>query len=196
MIKLSHIREVAAHRFVQPAVQLLAKTGLTPNTLTVLGFLVSVAAGGLIATDYLLVGGLVVLFAGLFDLLDGALARARGQATRFGALLDSTLDRLSEAALLFGLLVLYARQDSTQGILLSGAVLVGSLLVSYVRARAEGLGLKCEVGLFTRPERVIVLALGLMLDQVLVALWVMAVLTYVTVAQRLLYIWQQTRGQP
>ena len=195
-MRLSHIRGAAAHRFAQPAAQLLAKTGLTPNTLTVLGFLVSAAAAGVIAADHLLVGGLVVLFAGLFDLLDGALARARGQATRFGALLDSTLDRLSEAALLFGLLVLYARQDSTQGILLSGAVLVGSLLVSYVRARAEGLGLKCEVGLFTRPERVIVLALGLMLDQVLVALWVMAVLTYVTVAQRLLYIWQQTRGQP
>jgi CDP-diacylglycerol--glycerol-3-phosphate 3-phosphatidyltransferase len=196
MIELSRIRGLVAHRFVQPAAQRLAKTGLTPNTLTVLGFLVSAAAGGLIATDYLLIGGLVVLFAGLFDLLDGALARAKGQATRFGALLDSTLDRLSEAALLFGLLVLYARQDSTQGILLSGAVLVGSLLVSYVRARAEGLGLKCEVGLFTRPERVIVLASALMLDQVLVALWIMAVLTYVTVAQRFLHVWQQTKGQP
>lgn len=193
LASLSQLRHALAQKFTQPVVNILSKTGLTPNMLTGLGFLLSLGAATVIALGHLFVGGFLVLGSGVFDLFDGALARAKNQTTKLGALLDSTSDRLSEAALLFGLLVLYSGQQSRAEILLIYIALVGSVLVSYVRARAEGLGMKCEVGLFTRAERIIVLALGLLLNQVLIALWVVAVLTFITVAQRLLYIWQETK---
>src|SRR3990172_6831551 len=106
-------------------------------------------------------------------MLDGALARTTGKTSTFGAFLDSTLDRYSEAVLLFGLLVVATQRQSTQEILLVFAVMVGSVMVSNVRARAEGLGLRCEVGLLARPERVILLALGLILGQLLPVLWIL-----------------------
>jgi CDP-diacylglycerol--glycerol-3-phosphate 3-phosphatidyltransferase len=138
-----------------------------------------------------------VLIAGFFDMLDGALARRTNQATRFGAILDSTLDRLSEAVLLIGILVLYAGEQSTTGILLAGVALIGSLLVSYIRARAEALGLECQVGLFTRAERVVVLALGLLLNQIdnalIIALAIIVAFSFFTAGQRLLYVWKQTK---
>jgi CDP-diacylglycerol--glycerol-3-phosphate 3-phosphatidyltransferase len=143
-----------------------------------------------------------VLLSGAFDLFDGALARAKNQTTSFGAFLDSTLDRISEAALLFGLLVLYhLKQPSNPEVWLIYAALVGSILVSYMRARAEGLGIKCEVGVFTRAERVIVLALGLLLSRwidisVLIALCIIAALAWVTVIQRFIYVRQQTNKEP
>jgi CDP-diacylglycerol--glycerol-3-phosphate 3-phosphatidyltransferase len=178
-------------------VRVLSKTGLAPNTLTLLGFLWSLAAAVVIAKEYLFIGGLLVLFSGAFDLFDGALARTKGQSTKFGAFLDSTLDRLSEAALLFGLLVLYVAQSSTLEIWLIFITLIGSASVSYARARAEGLGMKCEVGIFTRPERIIVLALGLLAGAhgIVIALWMMAILTLVTLVQRIIYVWQQTKKE-
>ena len=163
--------------------------------LTGLGFFLSLGAAAVIALGHLFLGGFLVLVSGVFDLFDGALARAKGQTTKLGAILDSTTDRLSEAALLFGLLILYTGQQSNTEIMLIYVAFVGSVLVSYVRARAEGLGLDCSVGLFTRAERIIVLALGLLLNQVLIALWIVVVLTFVTVAQRLFHIWQQTKKE-
>jgi archaetidylinositol phosphate synthase len=200
LINLSEARHIAAQRSTAPIVRVLSRTGLTPNALTVMGFLVSVAAGIVVAKEYLLLGGGLVLFSGAFDLLDGSLARAKGQSTRFGALLDSTLDRLGEAAVLLGLLILYLWQSSTWEPLLIYITFVGSVLVSYVKARAEGLGLKCEVGVFTRAERVIVLALGLILghwieEAVLITLCILAALALVTVLQRLIYIRQRTGGE-
>jgi CDP-diacylglycerol--glycerol-3-phosphate 3-phosphatidyltransferase len=171
--------------------------GVSPNVLTILGFLLSIAIAYLLATGRFFPGGLLVLFSGWFDLLDGALARASGRSTRFGALLDSTFDRLSEAAVLFGLMVFYALGGSLQEILLLFAILVGSVLVSYIRARAEGLGLECQVGLFTRAERVIILAIGLILGAffgkaLLVVLWILAVGTAATAIHRLYYVWRRT----
>ena len=138
----------------------------------------------------------MVLFAGFFDMLDGALARHIGRITRFGGALDSVLDRLSEAVLLFGILVwhLYSESQSATLILLVFLVLLFSPLVSYLRARAEAMGIECQSGLFTRPERVIVLALGLLLNQLVIALAIIAVLSFLTAGQRLYYIWQQTRN--
>ena len=133
----------------------------------------------------------LILLSGLFDLVDGALARATGQSTRLGALLDSTVDRISEAVLLGAILVWYAGQGSTQGIILSFAALVGSFLISYIRARAEGLRIDCQVGIFTRAERVIILALGLLLNQVLIAMWLLVIFAYITVMQRLLYVYHK-----
>lgn len=188
MASLPEFRHLVAQRLTQHIVTPLSRTGITPNMLTALGFLVSILAAIVIAQGNFLLGGFLVLFSGTFDLLDGALARAKGQTTVFGALLDSTLDRLSEAAVLFGLLFFYVGKDSPVESLLVFVALTGSFLISYVRARAEGLGLRCEVGLFTRAERVVALALGLLLNQVFVALWIVAVVTMVTVVQRLLFL--------
>ena len=186
-------RHKLAERFTTPTARILSKTGVTPNTLTVMGFLVSVAAGVLIAKEYFLVGGLVTLFAGAFDLLDGPLARATGKTSKFGGFLDSTLDRLSEAAVLAGILAYYAFNDGTWESLLAFGCFVGSVMVSYLRARAEGLGVKCEVGIFTRVERVIVMSIGLMFGQwhdlaIPVMLGIITVLAFFTVAQRLIHV--------
>lgn len=155
--------------------------------------MLSLVVAWILSTGSFLLGGLLVLFSGAFDFLDGALARAKGSGTRFGALLDSTFDRFAEAALFLGLLAHYASQDSYQETILVGAALVGSMTTSYVRARAEGLGLKCDVGVFTRPERIIVLSIGLIFNQMLVVLWILAVLSNVIAWQRLFYVRQQTR---
>ena len=188
-------RDTVARQITRPLVPILTKSRLTPNTLTWLGLAIILAAAGAIATNHLLIGGLLVLFSGLFDLLDGALARFTGQTSIFGALLDSTVDRVSEAIVLLSLLGIYIWNGHTIEILLVFLAVVGSFLISYVRARAEGLGIECRVGLFTRAERVIILALGLLLNQILIALLILVVLSFVTVGQRLVHIWQQTRGQ-
>lgn len=197
MEKLSDFRNIAANYLSQPAVRLLAKTRITPNTLTWLGFSLSIGAAALIVTEHLFAAGFLVLVAGLFDMLDGALARHTNQVTRFGTALDSTVDRLAEAVLLLGILVLYARGQAVAEILLVGIALTSSTLVSYIRAKAEALGLECKVGLFTRAERVIVLALGLLLSQIdyalIAALSVIVLFSFFTVGQRLLYVWQQTK---
>jgi len=197
MAKLAEIRENAAHYLTQPVVRLLTRTAITPNAITWLGFLISVGAAALIVTGHLFAAGFVVLVAGLFDMLDGALARHINRTTRFGAILDSTLDRITEAVLLLSILFLYAREPSTLGVILVGIALPGSLLVSYIRARAEAAGLECKVGLFTRAERVIILALGLLLNQIdyalLTALGIIALFSFLTAGQRLLYVWRQVK---
>ncbi len=186
-----------AYYLTQPFVLLLARTRISPNAITWLGFLLSLGAGILIVRGQLFAAGWVVLLAGFWDILDGALARYTNKQTRFGGILDSTLDRLSEGVILLAILTLYAGKAPPLHIILIGAVLLGSLLVSYIRARAETEGLECEVGLFTRAERVIVLALGLLLSQLanalVIALAVLGVLSFATVGQRLFHVWQQTR---
>jgi CDP-diacylglycerol--glycerol-3-phosphate 3-phosphatidyltransferase len=192
MAKSSGVRDTVANYLTQPAVRLLARTSITPSTLTWFGFLLAVGAAALIICGYLFAAGFVVLFAGFFDILDGALARHTNRATRFGAVLDSTLDRLSEAVLLIGILLYFGNQSSV-AVLLVYLALLGSLLVSYIRARAEALGLECQVGLFTRAERVIVLALGLLLNQIVIALAIIVAFSFFTFGQRLIYVWQQTK---
>jgi CDP-diacylglycerol--glycerol-3-phosphate 3-phosphatidyltransferase len=186
-------RRTLAQRVNRLPAELLAKTGLSPNVLTVAGLLLAFAVAWVLSSGRFFLGGFLVLLSGAFDLLDGAVARASGRTTTFGALLDSTFDRLSEAALFMGLLAFYASEGSYQELLLVGAALVGSIMTSYVRARAEGLGLECDVGVFTRPERVILLAVGLIFNQMLVVLWIIAVLANLMAWQRLIYVWQQTR---
>ena len=199
MAKLSEGRKLVAHYLTQPVAALLAKAPIiTPNVITWFGFLVSLGAAGLIMTGHLFAAGVVVLLAGFFDILDGALARRTNQTTRFGALLDSTLDRLSEAVLLLSILVLNLLRDQvTIETLLVCLALIGSLLVSYIRAKAEALDLECQVGLFTRGERVIVLALGLLLNQIdyalITALSIIVLFSFITVTQRVLHVWKQTR---
>ena len=197
MVKLAEVRKSTANQLTQPAARLLARTPVKPNTVTWLGFLLTVGAAALIVVGNPFAAGFVVLIAGFFDILDGALARLTDQVTRFGAVLDSTLDRFGEAVLLLGILILYAREQSVFGILLVGIALFGSLMVSYLRAKIESLGFECKVGLFTRAERVLVLATGLLLSQIdyalTTALAIIATLSFVTIGQRLFYAWRQTR---
>ena len=200
MISLAELRRIAARRIAEPLNAALVKCRLKPNTLTWFALAISLIAAGTIATNHLLIGGFLVLISGLFDILDGALARLTNQATRFGALLDSTFDRISDAVLLLGLLMLYIRSGGTTEIVLIFLALTVSLLTSYVRARAEGLGINCPIGLFTRTERVIILALGLLLSPVykfsiFIALLLLIVFGFVTVVQRLVYVRRQTKAQ-
>jgi CDP-diacylglycerol--glycerol-3-phosphate 3-phosphatidyltransferase len=178
-------------------VRVLVRIPVTPNAVTWFGFILALGAAALVITNHLFAAGFVVLIAGFFDLLDGALARRTEQTTPFGAILDSTLDRLSEAAVLLAILALYAAEQSLAGILLVGATLIGSQVVSYIRARAEAVGLECRVGLFTRAERIVVLALGLLLSHLanalIIALSIIAVFSFVTVGQRLVYVSQQRK---
>ncbi|MAE10569.1 MAG: CDP-alcohol phosphatidyltransferase family protein [Dehalococcoidales bacterium] len=200
--KRAEFRKTAEDYLTRLVVRLLAKTPVTPNAMTWIGFSITLGAGVLIITEHLLAAGFVVLFAGFFDMLDGALARGTDRVTRFGAILDSTLDRFSEAALLLSVLSIYAvraTEQSTPVILIVGFALVGSLLVSYIRAKAEAMGLECTVGFFTRPERVVVLAIGLMLSRInyaflVAALSIIVLFSFITVSQRLLHVWRQTKN--
>ena len=137
-----------------PVVSLLRRLGLNPNLVTIVGLLISGVGAYFISAGQWWIGGLVVLFAGIFDLFDGALARATSSVSRFGALLDSTVDRVSEAVVLLGLLAYYLSRDDDVGSILVYAAIIGSIMVSYLRARSEGLGIDCKVGVMTRPERV------------------------------------------
>jgi CDP-diacylglycerol---glycerol-3-phosphate 3-phosphatidyltransferase len=193
-MNLADTRRKLALRITDPIVGVLSKSGITPNALTFINLILSVAAGYVIAQGYFLLGGALILASGLFDLLDGALARVTQQATRFGAVLDSVVDRISEAAVLCGLLIWYMPREGTiLEVILIVVILIGSFLISYIRARAEGLGWQCQVGLFTRAERVIVLALGLLIDQVLITLCILVVFVSITVAQRMAHLWRQER---
>ena len=182
-------------RITDPIVFLLAKAHISPNALTLAGVLGSAGAAALLARGQFLAGGIVVLAAGALDILDGALARATGQVTRFGAVFDSVMDRVSEAAVLFGLLYYYAGRDAREESLLVFAALAGSMLVSYIRARGEILGLPIREGLFTRAERVIVIGLGAMIGQVRIALWILAILANLTALQRFYLVWRKTRQE-
>lgn len=192
-------RKNVSLRLTHPVVRILARTPLTPNTLTWTGFLITVAAGSVIGCGHLFAGGWIVLFAAIFDMLDGSLARFSGKSSTFGAALDSALDRLSEAALLLGIMFWYAQQRNEWLVILAGATLVGSFMVSYIRARAEGLGLELREGIFTRAERVIVLSLGLLLNQIsgilAIALGIIAILSYITAGQRLFLVWRKAKNK-
>jgi CDP-diacylglycerol---glycerol-3-phosphate 3-phosphatidyltransferase len=193
--KLAVFRKAAAVFLTRPPVWVLSKTSVTPNVVTWIGFLIVIVGAALIALGHLLAAGLVVLFAGYFDIIDGALARQTNQVTRFGGVLDSTLDRLSEAIVIIGAMAYFlSRPDPYQTwiILLMAVSMISSFLVSYIRARAEGIGINCEVGIFTRTERVIILALGLLVNQVLIGVGIITLLSIITVVQRLVHVYRQT----
>lgn len=176
----------------------LAGLGLTPNALTVIGVVLNIAVAVIIAIGQAQVGGALLLVASAFDMLDGAVARATGASSRFGGFLDSTLDRYSEAVVYGGVLIyLLDRPDDAK----TGAILVflasaGALLISYARARAEAAGYTASVGLAARPERVILLALCLLISQPLWALWVLAVVTHVTALTRIVHVWRLSLAEP
>jgi CDP-diacylglycerol--glycerol-3-phosphate 3-phosphatidyltransferase len=184
--------KVGFRGLVQPLAVGLARAGVQANWLTYAGFILNVGVALLVAEGWLMVGGALFLLVNALDFLDGAVARASGTAGGYGAFLDSVLDRYSEAVVFVGLLVWFARADDLPAMAAAALALVGSFMVSYCRARAEGLGLDCEVGLLQRPERIIVLGIGMILHEyalfyVLVGL---ALLTNVTAAQRMRHVGQ------
>ena len=170
--------------------RVLVKLGFSPSGLTVIGVLIACVAAALIAQGMLAIGGAVMLIAGVFDMFDGAVARMTNRATKFGAFFDSVMDRVSEAIVLLGLLWFYLDDGEQLGALLVYVAIVGSTMVSYARARAEGLGIECKGGLMQRPERVASLGVGIIVGQwwepaVLIVLGVIAALTVVTTVQRI-----------
>jgi CDP-diacylglycerol--glycerol-3-phosphate 3-phosphatidyltransferase len=173
--------------------RLLAKLGFHPNTITFLGLLLAVGAGWLASQGAFTRSGVVYLVAGAMDGIDGALARALGRVSRFGAVLDSVLDRYGEAALLAGLAYWTAKSGRLVDLMLIFATVVGSLMVSYVRARAEGLGLDLKIGLLTRVERYLLVLLMLFTGKLTIGLAVIAALSNFTVIQRVARVYRLTR---
>jgi CDP-diacylglycerol--glycerol-3-phosphate 3-phosphatidyltransferase len=171
----------------------IGRTGITPNGLTIIGLVLNVVVAAVLAAGYLTIGGVLLLAAGAFDMLDGALARTTGQMTKFGAFLDSTLDRYSELIVFGGLLLHFQASGLLMEAALVFAAAAGSVMVSYARARAEALGFDCEVGWLPRPERILVLAAGLLLGYPAVALGVLAVFTNFTAVQRIVHVWRVER---
>jgi phosphatidylglycerophosphate synthase len=174
-------------------VNLLAALRVKPNILTLIGLFINVFAAILFAQGMFTWAGLVVLFAGIFDMVDGEVARRTGHVTRFGAFFDSVIDRYSDMILFFGLVVWYAKLDR---IFYAGLVvlsLIGSIMTSYTRARAESLIPACKVGFLERPERIVLLIIGALTNRMGAAMWVMAILSNWTVSQRIWHTWQETK---
>lgn len=188
-------RESLSRYLETPAARLLVRLKITPNAITVAGLLVTALAAYLVSQDELLIGGLVFLFASVMDMLDGAVARLKGEESAFGAALDSLADRLGEAVVLLGAAALFLHRDSDAGVMIAFLAMVSSFSVSYIRARGEGLGVAMkESGLFTRTERVLVLTVGLLTGWLVPALSVMIALSVVSSAQRVYALWRGTRA--
>jgi CDP-diacylglycerol--glycerol-3-phosphate 3-phosphatidyltransferase len=180
-----------ARSLLAPIVSLLARFGVTPTAVTLSGLALHVVCGVVIAAGHPVVGGFLLLFAAVADALDGALARQTGRASRFGAFLDSTVDRIDETVVLAGIAAYFLGRGGTADMVWAAAVLLalgGSLITSYTRARAEGLGLECTVGLFERPERIAVTLAGLFFGY-----WVLVLATLTLVTVSWYTVWQRIR---
>src|SRR5438445_5919424 len=171
----------------------LALSRIHPNVLTFLGLVINTWAAFLFAAGNFRWAAVVVILAGLFDMVDGRVARETNRVTRFGGFFDSVLDRYSDLALFMGLLVYYATINRFFYIVLTAIVMTGSVMVSYTRARAEVTIPKCKVGFLERPERVVLIIIGAVFDRMAPALWVIAVLSNLTVIHRMIYTWQEAK---
>ena len=184
-------------------VRWLALSRINPNVLTFLGLVVNTVAAFLFGYAnasnqgrMFFYAGLVIIGSGFFDLVDGRVARASNQVTKFGGFFDSVIDRYSDASQLFGLLVFYARGDRFFYVALSAFVMVSSIMVSYSRARAESLIGSCKVGFMERPERLVLIIIGALFNRMAPVLWIIAVLSTITVIHRIRYTWTRTEGVP
>jgi CDP-diacylglycerol--glycerol-3-phosphate 3-phosphatidyltransferase len=192
---LSHYR-ASLHTVADPVSRLLLRARVRPNQLTVLGLGVSVAAAHAFFQGRLRLAASCLVVAGLFDFFDGSLARLAGVESAFGAFLDSVVDRYSDLLVLLGIVLLYQRADDTAGIFFTLITMVGTIMVSYTKARAQSIGVRCEIGLMERPERMIVLIGGALFNLLTPALIALAVLTNVTAVQRILYVRRIARELP
>ncbi|MGH9846417.1 MAG: CDP-alcohol phosphatidyltransferase family protein [Blastocatellia bacterium] len=196
----------ACQRGLNWIVRQIARLNPNPNLLSVIGLCINILAALLYGYGQFFYAGLVMIAANVFDMLDGRVARLTGRVTRFGAFLDSSLDRLSDMVVFLGIIIFYARDIETHSTLyaaLTGAALIGSVMISYTSARAESLIPKCDVGFLRRPERVVLLVLGSLtvwpgsthplLNKMPATIWLMAVLSYWTFGHRLYHTWRELR---
>jgi CDP-diacylglycerol---glycerol-3-phosphate 3-phosphatidyltransferase len=188
---------------LDPIVRWLALSRINPNVLTFMGLVVNTCAAVLFGTATIanqprmfFYAGLVIIFSGFFDLVDGQVARATNRVTRFGAFFDSVVDRYSDASQFLGLLIFYGRFNRFFYVLLSAYVMISAIMVSYTRARAESLIGSCRVGFMERPERLVLVILGALFNRMAPVLWVIALLSTLTVIHRMRYTWTRTQGPP
>jgi CDP-diacylglycerol---glycerol-3-phosphate 3-phosphatidyltransferase len=172
----------------------LAATGINPNLLTFFGLVVNFGAAASFALGNFFTGALIIFFAGFLDMLDGQVARRQNRVTPFGAFYDSTLDRYADMALYMGLLVYYSVSGRTPYVILAAVATAGSVMVSYARARAESLIPLCKVGFMERPERLVLLIIGGLFNRMGAVLWVIAVISTITVIHRIVFTWQETKA--
>src|SRR6266852_4857084 len=184
---------LALNKVILLIVRGLALSKIHPNVLTFLGLVINMGAAWLLSAGQFRWGGVVIICAGLFDMVDGRVARETNRVTRFGGFFDSVLDRYSDLALFMGLLVYYASINRFFYIVLTAIVMTGSVMVSYTRARAEVTIPKCKVGFLERPERVVLIIIGALFDRMAPVLWVIAVLSNLTVIHRMIYTWQEAK---
>lgn len=180
---------------LEPMARFVSWTGVSPNIITVIGFVLMVGVAVVLARGHLVWGGILIMGVALFDAIDGTLARMMGRTSRFGAFLDSTLDRFSEAVIFLGLFIYFSGRGQKLELYLIYATVVGSLMVSYARARAEGIGIQLREGLFTRLERVLLLIVGLLTNQMTLVLWLLAIFSNLTAVQRMYLVWRITGGE-
>ncbi|MDW8354718.1 MAG: CDP-alcohol phosphatidyltransferase family protein [Bryobacterales bacterium] len=184
---------IACNKVILLIVRALALSRIHPNVLTFLGLVINGVAAVLLASGQFFTAGLVMIGAGIFDMVDGRVARQTNRVTRFGGFFDSVLDRYSDLVLLMGLLVYYASINRFFYVVLTAVVMTGSVMVSYTRARAELVIPQCKVGFMERPERVVLLIIGALFDRMAPVLWVIAVLSNITVMHRMIYTWQESK---
>src|SRR5216684_2689234 len=180
-------------KIIELIVRALALSRIHPNVLTFLGLLINIVAAFLLAAGHFQAAALVVIGAGLFDMVDGRVARETNRVTRFGGFFDSVLDRYSDLALLVGMLVWYGSINRPFYVVLTAIAMTGSVMVSYTRARAENTIPTCKVGFMERPERVVLVIIGALFLRMAQVLWVIAVLSNLTVVHRMIFTWQETK---
>jgi CDP-diacylglycerol--glycerol-3-phosphate 3-phosphatidyltransferase len=184
---------LGSNKIIRLIVRGLALSKIHPNVLTFLGLVINMAAAALLAVGRFRLAGAVIIGAGLFDMVDGRVARETNRVTRFGGFFDSVLDRYSDLALLVGMLVWYGSINRPFYVVLTAIAMTGSVMVSYTRARAENTIPTCKVGFMERPERVVLVIIGALFLRMAQVLWVIAVLANLTVVHRMIFTWQETK---
>ena len=184
---------LACNKVILLIVHGLALSKIHPNVLTFVGLLINLVAAVLLARGQFFAAGMVIISAGVFDMVDGRVARETNQVTRFGGFFDSVLDRYSDLGLLMGLLVYYGNINRSFYVVLTAIVMSGCVMVSYTRSRAENTIPSCKVGFMERPERVVLLIIGALFDRMAPVLWVIAVLSNITVIHRMIFTYQEAK---
>jgi CDP-diacylglycerol---glycerol-3-phosphate 3-phosphatidyltransferase len=184
---------VACNSVIKLIVRALALSKIHPNVLTFVGLLINIGAAVLLARGRFTQAALVIIGAGIFDMVDGRVARETNQVTRFGGFFDSVLDRYSDLALLIGLLVYYGNINRPAYVVLTAVVMMASVMISYARARAENTIPTCKVGFMERPERIVLFIIGALFDRMAAVLWVIAILGNLTVLHRMIFTYQEAK---
>lgn len=183
---------------ISPLIRFCIRHRVSPNMVTMIGFFFTGGAALAFAVDQVQWAGAILLFSGTFDIIDGKVARATGSSSKFGSFFDSTMDRLSDMVVFMGLLYLYLSTNRTEMVWVIFAAIIGSLMVSYCRSKAEALGLECSVGMFQRPERVVYLGFGAILGHLIlyIVIWFLAAATIMTMIQRIVHVYRHSHDVP